>query len=73
MYGTRHRRRLWSGSDQFVAEPLMVPLFVIVDHEITNDSPKMSLTQGNDAVETLLLDGVHESLSVGVEIRTLRR
>jgi hypothetical protein len=42
---------------------------MIVDHEIAHDSPKMSFAQGRDAIEALLLDGAHESLRIGIQVR----
>jgi hypothetical protein len=43
-----------------------------VDDVIGDDGPEVPLPERYDAPETLLLDRAHESLGVGVKIRTPR-
>ena len=42
--------------DQFVAEPLMVALAVIVNHELRESMPQVPLTERYEAVQALLFD-----------------
>ena len=52
--------------NQFVADALMVPLAVVVGHEVGNGAPKVAFTERDHAIEALLLDRSHEALRVGV-------
>ena len=59
--------------NQFVADALMVPLTVVVRHEICNRATKMALPQQDHALEALLLDRPHESFRVRVAVRCPQR
>ncbi len=45
------------GCDEFIVETLVVALCVMVDYVFGYRCPKVSLTEGYDAVETLSTDG----------------
>jgi hypothetical protein len=51
--------------DQLVAEPLMVPLAVVVCHERIEGAEQPTFSEEDGAVETLLADGAHKSFRVG--------
>ncbi len=59
------------GCDEFIVETLVVPLGVMVDYVFGYRCPKVSLTEGYDAVETLSAYGEHESFRICVQIWTL--
>jgi hypothetical protein len=59
--------------DPAVAEPLVVPLLVVLGHVLADDAPEMSLAKWDDPVETLLFDRPDKALRVRVQIRALRR
>jgi hypothetical protein len=50
--GTCERAGLWR--DQVIAEPLMVPLPVVVRHELVEHSDQAPFPEENQAIETLL-------------------
>ncbi len=54
--------------DEFVPKPLVIPLTVIVRHELPEGSPKMPLTQGHDPIEAFLFDPPHEALRMRVAV-----
>jgi hypothetical protein len=57
--------------DQVVAEPLMVPLPMVVGHELVEDADQAPFPEENQAVETLLANRTHEPFRVGVGVRRL--
>src|SRR2546426_6878843 len=57
--------------DQVVAEPLMVPLPVVVRHELVEHAQQAPFPEENQAVQTLLANRAHEPLRVGVGVRCL--
>ena len=59
------------GCDEFIVETLVVALCVMVDYVFGYRCPKVSLTEGYDAVETLSTDGENESFRICVQIWTL--
>jgi hypothetical protein len=59
--------------NQSVADALMVPLAMVVGHEVGNGAPKMALTERDHAIEALLLDRSHEALRVGVTVWRAKR
>src|SRR5882724_10140908 len=61
------RERFWR--DQVVAEPLMVPLPMVVGHELVEDADQAPFPEENQAVETLLANRAHEPFRVGVGVR----
>ena len=63
------RERLWR--DQVVAEPLMVPLPMVVRYELVEDADQAPFPEENQAVETLLANRAHEPFRVGVGVRRL--
>ena len=55
-----------------IAAPL-VRAFVMVMRDILGDGlPEMTLPERHKAIQTFLLDGAHEALSVGIGIRCVR-
>ena len=54
------------GCDEFIVETLVVALCVMVDYVFGYRCPKVSLTEGYDAVETLSAYGEHESFRICV-------
>ena len=52
--------------NQFVADALMVPLAIVVGHEVGNGAPKVALTERDHAIEALLFDRSHEALRIRV-------
>ena len=63
------RERFWR--DQVVAAPLMVPLPMVVGHELVEDADEAPFPEENQAVETLLANRAHEAFRVGVGVRRL--
>src|SRR5438093_6622378 len=63
------RERFWR--DQVVAEPLMVPLPMVVRYELVEDADQAPFPEKNQAVETLLANRAHEPFRVSVGIRRL--
>jgi hypothetical protein len=59
--------RLWK--DQPVPQPLVIALGVIVGDEVANGCPQRLLAKQNHALQTRFLNGPHESLGVGIQIR----
>jgi hypothetical protein len=49
--GARERARFWC--DQGVAEPLMIPLPVVVRHELVEHSDQAPFLEENQAIEAL--------------------
>src|SRR5438034_4237826 len=60
---------LWC--DQLVAEPLMVPLPMVVRHELVDGAEQPTFPEEDQAVETLRPDRAQEALRVGVGIGRL--
>jgi len=46
--------------NQFVAEALVVPLDVIMRHELRQGTPEVALAEHDQTVEAFLFDGPHE-------------
>jgi hypothetical protein len=46
---------------------------MVVLHELAHDGAQMTLANGNDVPEALVLDRANEPLSVGVQVRAPRR
>ncbi len=63
----------WNALDQPIAQTMMGPLAVVVLHVLRDRSPQMPLAEDHQAIQALGLDREHESLRVGVQIRTSRR
>ena len=59
--------------DQFVLKTLMVPLRVVVRHELCQCTPEMVLTEQDQTVQAFLFDGAHEPLCIGVAVGRVRR
>jgi hypothetical protein len=60
----RHR----FGSEQAVAEPLVMSLGVVVLDKLPDAQPEMLLAEGDDVVETLASNGSDKALGKGIEI-----
>src|SRR5712692_7513701 len=54
------------GRDQLVAGPLMVPLPIVVRHELVEHAEQAVLSEQDEAVRPLLPHRAHEALRVGV-------
>ena len=54
--------------NQFVVQPLMIPLAMVVGDEFRDRSSMMALAERNQAVQTLLFDRADEPFGVGVGI-----
>src|SRR5437867_10757201 len=67
--GAPERADLWC--DQLVAEPLMVPLPMVVRHELVDGAEQPTFPEEDQAVQTLRPDRAHEALRVGVGIGRL--
>ena len=65
--GWRCRRQR---QDQAIAEPLVIPLVMVVHDELADGAPQRALADQNHALEAGLLDGVHEALRIGVQVRS---
>jgi hypothetical protein len=63
------RERFWH--DQVIAEPLMVPLPMVVGHELVEDADQAPFPEENQAIETLLANRAYEPFRVGVGVRRL--
>ena len=59
--------------DERVVQPLMIPLVMIVSHELCDGSSKVALADRYDPIETFLFDGSHEAFGVGIRIGRLIR
>ena len=71
-----NRAAYWSGGQSFneiVRKPLVIPLVVIVPHELCERSAQMPFTQRHDPIQALFLDRPHESLRIGVAFGGTRR
>ncbi len=67
------RGRIAGGEGDDVAQALVVALGVVVLHELAHDGAQMTLAEGDDVPEALVLDRPNEPLGVGVEVRAPRR
>ena len=54
--------------DQFVVQPLMIPLAMVVGDKFRDSPSMMALAERNQAVQTLLFDRADEPFGVGVGI-----
>src|SRR5262252_7265346 len=59
--------------NQLVAQPLMIPLAMIVRDILGDGSSQMALAERNQAIETFFFDRAHEAFRVGIRIRGLIR
>ena len=60
--------------NELVAKALVVPLGVVVRHELRDRAPKVTLPEQNHAIQALLFDRADEPLRVGVGVsRRLHR
>jgi hypothetical protein len=57
------------GLNELVPDALMIPLRVIVRHELRHGAPKVALAKEQYAVQALLFDRSHEPLCVGITVR----
>ena len=57
--------------NELIPQALMIPLAMIMGYKLGDGSPKMTLAEGNEAVEAFLLNRTDKSLSVRVRIRGL--
>ena len=58
------------GSDRLVIEPLVIALMVILCQILANHVMERSFSEHKRLRQHFILDGAHESLAVGIEIRT---
>jgi len=58
--------------NQLVAQPLIIPFFVVVGDEVLNGATQLLLPEEDHLCQALGLDGSHESLRVRGEIGTSR-
>jgi hypothetical protein len=72
-----HRATRWNrgpfASDQPITQALMIPLGVVVRHELSDGAPQRRLADEDHAIETLVFDRAYEPLGVGVQVRRPRR
>jgi len=61
------------GRDQLVAEALVVPLAVVVRHELVEDATQAPFSEEDEPIETLFANRAHEPLRVGIGVRRLNR
>ena len=59
--------------NEFVAEPLVIPLLVVVGNELGDRPAEMPVAEWNHPVEALMLDRAHEPFGIGIRIRGLER
>jgi hypothetical protein len=59
--------------NEFVAEPLVIPLSVVMLDEFGNRPSEMTFTARDHPVEALVLDRAHEPFGIGIRIRRPRR
>jgi hypothetical protein len=59
--------------DQPVAEPLLVPLPVVVRRELVERTDEAPFAEQDQSVQALLTNRPHEPLRVGVGVRRLER
>src|SRR5437867_9603542 len=69
--GAKERAGRWR--NQIVAEALMVPLPMVVRHELPEYVAQAPFPEENQAVQTLLANRPHEPFRVGVGVRRLDR
>jgi hypothetical protein len=76
-FSPRHRRAVVRGCgrrrDQPVLKPLVVALEVIVLDELADGETEVPFTERDQLVQAVALDGQHEPLGEGVEVRAVRR
>ena len=70
---TLHAGRSGLHLEQLPTEPLIKALPMVVGHELLDDVPKMALTEKDEVIQTLVFDGLHEPLRVGIAVRASRR
>jgi hypothetical protein len=58
------------GSDELVIEPLVITLMVIMCHILANHVIERSFSEYKHLRQHFILDGAHEWLAVGIEMRT---
>ena len=58
--------------DERVVQPLMIPLAMIVSHELCDGSSKVALADRYDPIETFLFNGSHKAFGVRIW-RLIRR
>ena len=56
-------------SDQLTIEALVVTLLKIMRHVFFDHIAKMPLAKENKMIQTFVLDGFHEALSIGIQVR----
>ena len=59
--------------NEFVAEPLMIPLAMIVLDVLRHRLPQVAFPEGNHSIETFLLDRAHEAFGIGIRVGGLKR
>ena len=64
--GWRCRRQR---QDQAIVEPLVIPFVVVVRDELADGATPRALADQDHALEAGVLDGAHEALRVGVQVR----
>ena len=64
--GWRCRRQR---QDQAIVEPLVIPFVVVVRDELADGATPRALADQDHALEAGFLDGAHEALRVGVQVR----
>jgi hypothetical protein len=67
-----HRLGLGMAVDQPIAQPLVVPLQVVVGRVLRDRQPQVPFADRHDPGQALLLDRPDEPLGVGVEVGALR-
>jgi hypothetical protein len=58
------------GSDELVIEPLVIALMMIMCQILANHVMERSFSEHKHLLQCFILDGAHEALAVGIEIRT---
>ena len=70
MYRSRRIGNLPNRPDTLVPEPLVRSFLVIVGHVLAHGTAQLLFVHGDQMVHALGLDGEHEPLRVGVQVRT---
>ena len=56
------------GSDEPITQALMVPLSVVMHHELSDRAPQRRLADEHHAIKALVLDRAYEPLGVSVQV-----
>lgn len=67
------RRQTSLGSNEAVAEPLVIPFLMVMCHELPDRLPQPGLPEKDQSIQARFLDCPHKAFRMGIQVGRTRR